>query len=119
MSEATTEHTVLSRDHARIDSTLDWYFNFAEGDIGLQSNHAATVAALINPKNRTVASADAAEEAMFRAVEWSFAERVVDGLFDRYAAAERAVQAEATAGRDRRVAMQGDPTARATERRPS
>ena len=49
MSDANTEHTVLSREHARIDSTLDWYFNFAEGDVGLQSNHAATVAVLIGP----------------------------------------------------------------------
>jgi hypothetical protein len=69
MSEAITEHTVLSRDQARIDSTLDWYFNFGAGDVGLQSNHGATVAVLINPKNRGVANADAAEDAMFRAVE--------------------------------------------------
>ena len=48
MVDAITERRELSREHARIDSTLDWYFNFAEGDVGLQSNHAATVAVLIN-----------------------------------------------------------------------
>jgi len=43
--------------------TLNWYFNFARGDVGLPSNHGATVAVLINPKDRTVANADVAEEA--------------------------------------------------------
>ena len=215
MRDATTEQTALSREYARIDSTLDWYFNFGEGDVGLQSNHAATVAVLISPKNRAVANADAAEVAMFRAVEavtrhravsvilarlsphdrhdlrhcyagrrwrgelaerlvahrwfaasspavqrylhahpengwtpdagqallvlarqvspqlpelvavhveaWSFAERVVEPLFARYAAAEREVEAEATAERVNRLAKPGAcaPATRATERRPS
>jgi hypothetical protein len=69
MGDAITEHTVLSRDHARMDSTLDCYFTFAQGDVGLRSNHPATVAILINRQNCTVANADAAEEAMFQAVE--------------------------------------------------
>jgi len=69
MGDVTTEHTEVSRKHARIDETLNWYFNFGEGDLDLQSNHATTVGVLINPKNRAVAIADVAEEAMFRAVE--------------------------------------------------
>jgi hypothetical protein len=32
-----------------------------------------------------------------------FAERVVEGLFDRYAATERAIEAKAAAERDRRL----------------
>ena len=39
----------LSPDHVRIESTLDWYLNFADVDLGLRSNHAATVAYLNNP----------------------------------------------------------------------
>ena len=202
MRDATAEQTEISREHTRIDGTLDWYFNFGEGDVGLQSNHAATVAVLINPKNGAVTNADAAEEAMFRAVEavtrhravsailarlsphdrhdlrhcyagkrwrgelterlvaqrwfaslspavenylrahgngwtpdagqallvlaaqvpsdvaelaavrveaWSFAERIVEGLFGRYAAAERVINAKAAAERDRRRAKFGAP----------
>jgi len=39
MGDATTEHTVLSHDQARIDGTLSGYFNFSTGNAGLQSNH--------------------------------------------------------------------------------
>jgi hypothetical protein len=82
-SDAITEHAVLSRDHARIDSTLNWYFNFAQGDVGLRSNHAATAAVLINPKDRVVTNADAAEEAMFRAVEAVTRHRAVAAILAR------------------------------------
>jgi hypothetical protein len=66
-------------------------------------------------------SSDVAELATVRVEAWSFAERIVDGLFDRYAAAERAVQTEATAESDRRLALQGARMSLvgATERRPS
>jgi len=76
MGDATTEH-------ARIDTTLNWYFNFAEGDVGLQSDHQSTVAALINPKNRAVANADTAEEAMFQAVEAVTRHRTVSSILAR------------------------------------
>ena len=73
----------LSRDHVRIESTLDWYFNFADADLGLRSNHAATVAFLNNPGERTVASPDAAEDAMFRAVDAVRRFRAVSEIINR------------------------------------
>jgi len=75
--------------HARIDSTLNWYFNFAEGDVGLQSNHPATVAVLINPKNRAAANSDAAEDAMFRAVESVTRHRTVSTILARLSPHDR------------------------------
>jgi hypothetical protein len=67
------------------------------------------------------ASPDVADLAAVRVEAWSFAERVVIELFDRYAAAERAVEAETTAEHGHRLAKAGTltPAARATERRPS
>ena len=89
MRDATTEQTALSREYARIDSTLNWYFNFAEGDVGLQSNHQASVAVLINPKNRSVTNADAAEEAMFSAVEAITRYRGVSAILGRLSPHDR------------------------------
>jgi len=66
-------------------------------------------------------SPDVVEFHAVRVDAWTFAERAVEGLFDRYAAAERAVAAEAAADRARRLGKVGacPPVARATERRPS
>jgi hypothetical protein len=89
MGDAITEHTTVSREHARIDSTLNSYFNFAAGDVGLRSNHAATVAVLVNRKNRTVANADAAEEAMFQAVEAVTRHRAVSAILARLSEHDR------------------------------
>ena len=89
MGEAITERTALSREHTRIDGTLNWYFNLAEGDVGIQSNHAATVAVLINPKNRSLTNADAAEEAMFRAVEAITRHRAVSAVLARLSPHDR------------------------------
>jgi len=61
----------LRGEHVRIEATRDWYFNLADADLGLGfgSNLAATIARLVNPKERTVATSDAGEDAMFRAVD--------------------------------------------------
>jgi hypothetical protein len=72
-----------SGDHVRIESTLDWHFNFADADLGLRNNHGATVAFLMNPAERSVASSDAAEEAMFRAVEAIRRFRAVSAVVNR------------------------------------
>ena len=73
----------LPRNDVRIESTLDWYFNFSDADLGLRSNHAATVAALTNPTERTVATSDAAEDAMFRAADAIGRFRAVSGIVNR------------------------------------
>ena len=67
------------------------------------------------------ASLDVAELAAVRVEAWSFAKRIVAELFDRYAAAERVVEAEASAEHVHQFAKARTlpPAARATERRPS
>ena len=83
MGDATRGDATFSPDHVRIESTLDWYFNFADADLGLRSNYVATVAFLNNPCERTVATSDAAEEAMFRAVEAIRRFRAVSAVVNR------------------------------------
>jgi hypothetical protein len=52
---------------------------------------------------------DAAELVAMRVEAWAFAERVVEGLFDRYARAERVVETEATPERHRPFDERGAP----------
>jgi hypothetical protein len=83
MGNAMSDEAGLSRKQVRIEATLDWYFNFADADLGLRSNHEATVAVLTNPGGQSVPSADAAEYEMFRAVEAIRRYRDVSAIVNR------------------------------------